>query len=73
MRAPQNVHLPKCRGSAPSVASALGALRRLPPTSPWLWLVTPGAIEAAILAALVLLQALPGLLVAFGAEGVGHG
>ena len=73
MRAPQHVHLPNGRGSAPSVAPALGTLRRLPPAGPWLWLVTPGAVEAALLGTLVLLQALPGLLVAFGAEGVGHG
>jgi hypothetical protein len=55
------------------VASALPALRRLPSPGAWLWLVTPAALEAASLAALVLFHDLPGLLVALGTEVLGHG
>lgn len=70
------------------LASAWGALCRLSATGPWLWLVrspAPGgfaakiiklgayAPEAAAPLRVVLLDRLPGLLVALGAEVVGHG
>ena len=61
------------RRPAPDVAPALGALRRLPAAGAWLWLVTPAAGEAAIIAALVLLHVLPGLLGALGAQVGRHG
>ena len=61
------------RRPAPPVAPALGGLRGLPAAGPWVWLVTPAAGEAAIIAALVLLHVLPGLLVALGAQVGRHG
>jgi len=62
------------RGNAPSyLASAWGALCRLSATSPWLWLVRSPAHEAAAPLGVVLLDRLPGLLVALGAEVVRHG
>ena len=62
-----------CRRPAPPVAPALASLRGLPPAGAWLWLVTPAALEAAVIAALVLLHVLPGLLGALGKEVLGHG
>lgn len=62
-----------CRRSAPHVAPAFGALRGLPAAGQWLWLVTPAAVEAAIIAALVLFHVLPGLLVTLGAQVGRHG
>ena len=73
MTAQHDVEPHHCRRSAPPVAPALGALRGLPAAGPWLWLVTPAAVEAAIIAALVLLHVLPGLLVALGAQVGRHG
>ena len=61
------------RRPASALASAVSPLRRLPAAGPWLWLVTPAAGEAAIIAALVLLHVLPGLLVALGAQVGRHG
>jgi len=51
----------------------LVALFGLPPARTWLWLVRPGAIEAAAAIGLVLFHHLPGLLVAISAEIAGHG
>ena len=60
-------------GSSAPLASAWDALRRLPLSDPWLWLVRPGAIEAAAPFCLVLLDRLPRLLDALGAGALGHG
>jgi hypothetical protein len=75
-------------GSPAPLASAWDALRRLPLSDPWLWLVRPGAPggfaakiieagayapEAAAPLALVLLDRLPRLLDALGAGALGHG
>lgn len=60
-------------GSSEPLASAWDALRRLPLSDPWLWLVRPGAIEAAAPLGLVLLDRLPRLLDALGAGALGHG
>lgn len=60
-------------GSPAPLASAWDALRRLPVSDPWLWLVRPGAIEAAAPLCLVLLDRLPRLLDALGAGALGHG
>ena len=76
-----------CRPAA-GVASAWNALCRLSTTDPWLWLVRPGApggiaakaeetgthaLGPAPAVGLVLLDGLPRLLGAFGAEVAGHG
>ena len=50
------------------LAPARRALRGLPPTGQWLWLVRPGALEAAAAIGLVLLDGLPRVLVALGWE-----
>ena len=60
-------------GSSAPLASAWDALRRLPLSDPWLWLVRPGAAEEAAAIGLLLLHRLPGLLVALGGEVVRHG
>ena len=60
-------------GSSAPLASAWDALRRLPLSDPWLWLVRPGAIEAAAPLGLALLDRLPRLLDALGAGALGHG
>ena len=73
MTAQHDVEHHRRRRPAPDVSPALGALRGLPAAGPWLWLVTPAAVEAAIIAALVLLHVLPGLLVALGAQVGRHG
>ena len=73
MRTQHDVQHHHCRRPAPPLAPALGALRGLPAAGAWLWLVTPAAGEAAIIAALVLLHVLPGLLVALGAQVGRHG
>lgn len=52
------------------LASARRALRDLPTAGLWLWLVRCGTAEAAVAVAVVLLDALPGLLVA-AAQGLG--
>jgi hypothetical protein len=71
-----------------ALASAWGALCCLPATHPWLWLVplgAPGGFAAKIIEmgayapgaaaplGVVLLDRLPGLLVALGAGALGHG
>jgi hypothetical protein len=53
--------------AASLLASARRAVRGLPPTGTWLWLVRSGEAEAGTLA-LVLLDRLPGLLVALASE-----
>ena len=60
-------------GPSAPLASAWDALRCLPLSDPWLWLVRPGAIEAAAPLGLVLLDRLPRLLDALGAGALGHG
>lgn len=60
-------------GSSAPLASTWDALRRLPLSDPWLWLVRPGAIEAAAPLGLVLLDRLPRLLDALGTGALGHG
>ena len=60
-------------GSSAPLASAWDALRRLPLSDPWLWLVRPGAVEATAPLGLVLLDGLPRLLDALGAGALGHG
>ena len=63
----------KCSPAATAMASARNALCGLQATSPWFWLVRPPLIEAASTHALVLVHGLPGLLVALGEGGLGHG
>jgi hypothetical protein len=64
------------RGAAPLMASALAPLCRLPPAGTRVRLVpatiAPVAIEAGILATLVLLHHLPALLVAAGLKDTLH-
>ena len=60
-------------GPSAPLASAWDALRRLPLSDPWLWLVRPGAIEATAPLGLVLLDRLPRLLDALGTGALGHG
>lgn len=55
------------------MASARGTLCRLSATDPWFWLVRPAFIETSAYSAVVLLHGLPGLLVALGEGGLGHG
>lgn len=62
-----------CRGSAASLASAWNALCRLPTTHAWFWLARSGLVETTPAVGLVLLDALPGLLDAFGAGAFCHG
>ena len=76
------------RGTSAALESAWNALCCLPATQPWLWLVRSGAAGgftakiletcayahgAAPAIGLVLLDVLPGLLDAFGAEAFRHG
>lgn len=61
------------RGPAAALASAWNALCCLPATHPWLWLVRSAPVEAAPALGLVLLDALPVLLDAFGAGAFRHG
>ena len=58
---------------AAALASMWRTLRGLPATDAWLWLVRPGALEAAAPLGLVLLDALPRLLVALSPEVIGRG
>ncbi|WP_424973479.1 hypothetical protein [Dinoroseobacter sp. S124A] len=55
------------RGTAASLASAWNALCCLPATHAWFWLARSGPVEAAPAIGLVLLDALPRLVDAFGA------
>jgi hypothetical protein len=54
-------------------AQSRPALRRLHALVPWLWLVRPGAIEAAAPVCVVLFDGLPRLLVAISPEVIGRG
>ncbi len=55
------------RGPAASLASTWNALCCLPATHAWFWLARSGPVDAAPAIGLVLLDAVPGLLDAFGA------
>jgi hypothetical protein len=61
------------RGAASSLASAWKALCCLPTTHAWFWLARYAPVEAAPAIGLVLLDALPRLVDAFGAGAVCHG
>ena len=61
------------RGTAASLASAWNTLCCLPATHAWFWLARSGPFEAAPAIGLVLLDALPRLLDAFGAGAFCHG
>jgi hypothetical protein len=63
----------RSRESASALASARQALRGLPPPGAWVRLVRPDTVEALAVLALVLLDRLPRLLVALGAEVASHG
>lgn len=65
-------HDRRLRARAP-VASAWGAVCRLSAADPWFWLGRSAALETAAALGVVLLDRLPGLLVALGAEVLGHG
>ncbi|WP_146193274.1 hypothetical protein [Salibaculum griseiflavum] len=61
------------QGSVASLASARNALCCLPTTHAWFWLARSAPVEAAPAIVLVLLDALPRLLDAFGAGAFCHG
>ena len=61
------------RGPAASLASAWNALCCLPATYAWFWLARSAPVDAAPAIGLVLLDALPRLLDAFGAGAFCHG
>lgn len=61
------------RGAAASLASTWNALCCLPATHAWFWLARSAPVETAPAIGLVLLDALPGLLDAFGAGAFCHG
>ncbi|MFP7572351.1 hypothetical protein [Marivita sp. S2033] len=61
------------RGPAASLASTWNALCCLPATHAWFWLARSTPVEAAPAIGLVLLDALPRLLDAFGAGAFCHG
>jgi hypothetical protein len=71
-----HVHLPRGRIASPDLASALAPLCRLPQAGTRLRLVAttvaPVALEASVLAALVLFHHLPALLVAAGIKDTIH-
>lgn len=68
-----HIHPHHRRGPAAAPASAWDALCCLPATHPWFWLVRSAPVEAAPAFGLVLLDALPVLLDAFGAGAFRHG
>ncbi len=72
----RDAHLPSRRRAASPVASALAPLRRLPPPGARVRLVAANVAQAAIeiiaVAALVLLNHLPALLVAAGIKDALH-
>lgn len=55
------------------LAPARHAVRGLPAAEPWLWLVRAGAFETDTTFGVVLLDRLPGLLVALGEEVIRRG
>ena len=61
------------RGAASSLASAWNALCCLPATYAWFWLARSGSFETTPAIGLVLLDALPRLMDAFGAGAFCHG
>ena len=61
------------RGPASALASAWHALCCLWATPAWIWLARSGAFEAAPILGLVLLDGLPELLDALGAQVCRHG
>ena len=61
------------RGAAVSLASAWNALCCLPATHAWFWLARSCPVETAPAIGLVLLDALPRLVDAFGAGAFCHG
>ena len=61
------------RGTASSLASAWNALCCLSAAHAWFWLARSGPVEAAPAIGLVLLDALPRLVDAFGAGAFCHG
>lgn len=65
------VHL--CSRAVYLLAAAFFALRRLPATRAWLWLVRAGTCEPAAALSVVLLHRLSGLLLAAGPEVFRHG
>jgi hypothetical protein len=67
------IHPQHGRGPAAALVSAWNALCCLSATQPWFWLVRSAPIEAAPAIGLVLLDALPVLLDALGAEAFRHG
>ena len=65
------VHL--CRRAGYLLAATLRALRRLPATGAWLWLVRAGTCEPAASICVVLFHHVSGLLLATGPEVFRHG
>ena len=61
------LHPHHSRGPVAALASAWDALCCLPATHAWFWLARSGPVDAAPAIGLVLLDAVPGLLDAFGA------
>jgi len=59
--------------AAEALAPAWNAVRGLRAAEPWLWLVRSGALEPAAAIGVVLLDRLPGLLVAVSEEVLRHG
>ena len=59
--------------SPAALASAWDTLRCVSAANLWLWLVRPGAVQAAAPLGLVLLDGLPRLLDGLGAGAPGHG
>lgn len=68
-----HLHAHHGRGPAAALASAWDTLCCLPATHPWFWLVRSAPVEAAPALGLVLLDALPVLLDAFGPGAFRHG
>ena len=68
-----HIHPHHGRGPAAALASAWNALCCLPATHAWFWLAQSGPVETAPAIGLVLLDALPRLVDAFGAGAFCHG
>ncbi len=67
------IHNHDGRGQAAALASAWSALCCVPATHPWLWLARSEATAAAWSICMVLLDPLSAVLLAKGAEVLGHG